>query len=71
MVHSSALYWEATAERCALVMGRPPAGEAGELRAIREAGCYRDESERAFVARRLAEIIHQQRMSRTPHRAVA
>ena len=38
---------------------------------------YRDEllaecpSERAFVARRLAEIIHQQRMSRTPHRAVA
>ena len=38
---------------------------------------YRDEllaecpSERAFVARRLAEIIHQQRMSRTPHRAVS
>ena len=38
---------------------------------------YRDEllaecpSERAFVSRRLAEIIHQQRMSRTPHRAVA
>ena len=32
---------------------------------------YRDELLADFVARRLAEIIHQQRMSRTPHRAVA
>jgi hypothetical protein len=36
-----------------------PAGEAGELGAIIDAGC--DESERTFLERRLAEIIHVQR----------
>ena len=33
-----------------------PAGEAGELRAIRTLQCYRDEAERRYVLERLAVI---------------
>jgi hypothetical protein len=33
-----------------------PAGERGELRAIRTLGCYRDDAEKEFVQKRLAEI---------------
>ena len=34
-----------------------PGGEVGELRAIRQFELYRDEEERAYVERRLAEIM--------------
>ena len=73
-----------TPERRSLLLRGPGANKRRLMRAFGgPAGLlvtwkrYRDEllaecpSERAFVARRLAEIIHQQRMSRTPHRAVA
>jgi hypothetical protein len=36
-----------------------PAGEAGELRAIRTLQAYRDDTERKLVHRRLAEITEE------------
>ena len=48
-----------------------PAGELGELRAIAQLGLFRDESERAYIERRIGEINRLRQMSRHPHRAVA
>ena len=48
-----------------------PAGEAGELRAIKRLELYRDESERLYVERRLEELVRLQRTRRQPHRRVA
>ena len=36
-----------------------PAGEAGELRAIRTLQAYRDDTEREIVCRRLSEITEE------------
>ena len=41
-----------------------PAGEAGELRAIRDLELYRDDAEREYVHRRLAEITAELRAGR-------
>ena len=41
-----------------------PAGEAGELRAIKKLELYRDEDERAYVDRRLEEITADIRAAR-------
>ena len=48
-----------------------PAGEVGELRAIKKLELYRDESERLYVERRLEELVRLQRTRRQPHRRVA
>ena len=37
-------------------LSHQPQGERGELRAIRTLGCYRDDAEKEFVRKRLAEI---------------
>ena len=42
-------------------LAQRPAGEAGELRAIRTLGCYRDAEEQEFVHRRLREITDARR----------
>jgi hypothetical protein len=44
--------------------GPKPAGEAGELRAIKKLGLCRDESERLYVERRLGELVQRIRERR-------
>ena len=48
-----------------------PAGEAGELRAIKQLEFYRDEDERLYVERRLEELVRVAATRRQPHRRVA